>query len=70
MAHAQDKYYVPHGTRWPLIGSVGLFTLFVGVSTLLNGSSTAPIALLGAAILIVMMFLWFGEVIRESESGR
>jgi cytochrome c oxidase subunit 3 len=69
MAHAQDKYYVPHGTRWPLIGSVGLFTLFVGVSTLLNGSSTAPIALLGAAILIVMMFLWFGEVIRESESG-
>ena len=69
MAHAQDKYYVPHGTRWPLIGSVGLFTLFVGVSTLLNGASTAPIALLGAAILIVMMFLWFGEVIAESEAG-
>ncbi|MDH5254759.1 MAG: cytochrome c oxidase subunit 3, partial [Gammaproteobacteria bacterium] len=69
MAHAQDKYYVPHGTRWPIIGSVGLFTLFVGVSILLNGGSTAPIALLGAAILIVMMFLWFGEVIAESESG-
>ncbi len=69
MAHAQDKYYVPHGTRWPLIGSVGLFTLFVGVSMLLNGGSTAPVALLGAAILIVMMFLWFGEVIAESEAG-
>ncbi len=69
MAHAQDKYYVPHGTRWPIIGSVGLFTLFVGVSILLNGGSTAPVALLGAAILILMMFLWFGEVISESEAG-
>ena len=69
MANAQDKYYVPHGTRWPIIGSVGLFTLFVGVSILLNGGSTAPVALLGAAILIVMMFLWFGEVIGESEAG-
>jgi cytochrome c oxidase subunit 3 len=69
MAHAQDKYYVPHGTRWPLIGSVGLFTLFFGASTLLNGRSTAPVALTGAAILIVMIFLWFGEVIAESEAG-
>jgi cytochrome c oxidase subunit 3 len=69
MAHAQDKYYVPHGTRWPIIGSVGLFTLFVGVSILLNGGSTAPVALAGAAILILMMFLWFGEVIGESEAG-
>ncbi len=69
MAHAQDKYYVPHGTHWPIIGSVGLFTLFVGISILLNGGSTAPLALLGAAILILMMFLWFGEVIGESEAG-
>ncbi len=69
MAHAQDKYYVPHGTRWPIIGSIGLFFCFVGVSILLNGGSAAPLALLGAAILIVMMFLWFGEVIGESERG-
>ncbi len=69
MANAQDKYYVPHGTHWPIIGSIGLFTGFVGVSILLNGGSTAPLALLGAAILIVMMFLWFGEVIGESERG-
>ena len=70
-AHSQapDKYYVPHGTHWPIIGSVGLFIAFIGVSILLNGGSAAPVALLGAAILIVMMFLWFGEVIGESERG-
>lgn len=69
MAHAQDKYYVPHSTHWPILGSVGLFVTFIGVSTLLNGGSTAPIAILGAAIIIAMMFLWFGEVIAESERG-
>jgi cytochrome c oxidase subunit 3 len=69
MADAQDKYYVPHGTRWPIIGSVGLFTTFVGVSILLNGGSTAPMAFLGVTILVLMMFLWFGEVIGESERG-
>jgi cytochrome c oxidase subunit 3 len=69
-AHAADKYYVPHGTRWPLLGSVGLFTLFLGVSILLNGGGTGGVvALLGAAVIILMMFLWFGEVISESESG-
>ncbi len=69
MAHAQDKYFVPHGTHWPIIGSVGLFTAFLGISILLNGGSTGLVALLGAAILIVMMFLWFGQVIGESEAG-
>ena len=69
MAHTQDKYFVPHGTRWPIIGSVGLFTTFLGVSILLNGGSTGPVALLGGAILILMMFLWFGQVIGESEAG-
>ena len=71
MAHTPDKYYVPHGTKWPIIGSIGLFTLFMGVSSWLNGSGGAStwLAWGGTAIIIVMMFLWFGEVIRESESG-
>jgi len=41
MAHTPDKYYIPHGTRWPIIGSIGLTTLFVGVSNFLNGSGGA-----------------------------
>jgi cytochrome c oxidase subunit 3 len=71
MAHTPDKYYVPHGTKWPIIGSIGLFTLFMGVSNWLNGGGGAVtwLAWGGTAIIVVMMFLWFGEVIRESESG-
>ncbi|MFQ5635932.1 MAG: cytochrome c oxidase subunit 3, partial [Gammaproteobacteria bacterium] len=52
-------------------GSIGLFTLFIGVSNWLNGSGGAVtwLAWGGTAIIVAMMFLWFGEVIRESESG-
>jgi len=69
MAHAQDKYYIPHGTRWPILMSVGLFTLFLGVSIGLNGGDATWAVVAGVAIVLTMMFLWFGEVIGESEAG-
>ena len=37
MSHAEDRYYVPHGSHWPIVGSVGLLFLMVGVSSWLNG---------------------------------
>jgi cytochrome c oxidase subunit III len=66
-ATSADKYFIPHGTRWPIMGSVGLFIMFIGVSTLMNGGNGGIIALVGAAVIITMMCLWFGEVIGESE---
>ncbi|TDJ48434.1 MAG: cytochrome c oxidase subunit 3 [Gammaproteobacteria bacterium] len=71
MAHSPARYYVPHGTKWPIIGTIGLFTLFLGASNWLNGggSGSAWVAGTGVAIVIVMIFLWFGQVIKESESG-
>ena len=71
MAHAQDKYYLPHGTRWPIAGSLALFILFFGVALMLNGGGAGVWVLAaGAALLIVMMFGWFGNVIGESEAGQ
>jgi len=68
--HAEDSYYVPHSTRWPIVGSIGMITLMASAAFWVNGSSTAPWTFAaGAAILIFMMFGWFGEVIRESEGG-
>lgn len=67
---ADHHYYVPNGTWWPIIGSVGLTTLMVGFINLLNGSSNGKYAMIvGALILIYMLFGWFGEVIRESENS-
>ena len=63
-------YYIPHAARWPIVGSVGLFIWFYGFATWLNGGTLGrEIFILGTVIVVVMMFGWFGTVIRESESG-
>ena len=68
---ADNAYYVPHGTRWPIIGSIGLATMLGSAAFWLNDSPIAPWTFgLGAAILIYMLVGWFGEVIRESEDGK
>ena len=71
MANASpDSYYVPHGSRWPLTGSVGLFGIMIGASMWLNGADIGPFVFAaGFAVLIYMIFGWFGTVIGESEGG-
>jgi cytochrome c oxidase subunit 3 len=70
MAHVENSYYVPHGTRWPIIGSIALFAVMIGASTWLNGAAAGPyIFSAGMALLIYMVFGWFGQVIHESEDG-
>jgi cytochrome c oxidase subunit 3 len=70
MAHVENSYYVPHGTRWPIIGSIALFAVMIGASTWLNGATAGPyIFSAGMALLIYMVFGWFGQVIHESEDG-
>lgn len=63
-----SSYYIPHEAKWPIVGSIALFTFFAGFGTFLNGGNWFVMAA-GAAILIYMMFMWFGDVIRESEGG-
>jgi cytochrome c oxidase subunit III len=70
MAHAQSQYYVPHGSIWPILGSIGVATMMVGGATWLNGEDYgSTVLMVGAAITLIMMFGWFGTVINESESG-
>ncbi len=68
--HAEGSYYVPHGTKWPMTGSIGLATMLVSAALWLNGSDSAMWTFyVGLAIIIYMVFGWFGQVIRESEAG-
>ena len=69
-AHAPDHYYVPHGSHWPIVGSVGLLFLMVGVSNWLNGAELGFwIMLFGFATLITMVVGWFSTVIGENQQG-
>src|SRR5210317_2420571 len=68
--HTDEHYYVPHGSHWPAVGSLGLLFLMVGVSSWLNGADFGfYVMLTGFAIIIFMVTGWFGEVIGESQSG-
>ncbi len=70
-AQAQDKYYLPHGTNWPILGSIALFTLFTGASILLNDGPIGQWLLAAGLLLIIyMIFRWFGQVIGESQAGQ
>ena len=71
-AHSDGKiYYVPPPSIWPLVGSVALLTLAVGFALLLNKMTAGAYVLaLGTGILLLMLFGWFGDVIRESLSGK
>ncbi len=63
-------YYVPHGSRWPIFGSVAMFIMMFGAANLMNEAATGgPLLILGSVLIIVMLFGWFGDVIRESLQG-
>jgi len=67
---AVKTYYVPHPSRWPIIGACALLLSAVGAATWVNRGAAGPYILAaGAALLIYMLFGWFGAVIRESEAG-
>ncbi|ALN83784.1 cytochrome c oxidase subunit III family protein [Lysobacter capsici] len=74
MAHAHTPdaniYFVPHSSRWPFLGSIGLFTTMIGVASWLNEVSWGkPTFFVGIAMMIGVLFGWFGDVIRESVRG-
>src|SRR5690606_1934628 len=74
MAQAQTPdaniYFVPHSSRWPFLGSIALFVAMVGFATWLNDVSWGRATfLIGVALLVAVLFGWFGDVIRESVRG-
>ncbi len=71
MGNAQPGgYYFAPPSHWPIVGSVALLTMAVGGVLLMNSMGGGGIVFgIGAAILVYMLFGWFGTVIRESQGG-
>jgi cytochrome c oxidase subunit III len=70
MSHDQETYYVPHGSHWPIVGSFGLLFSVGGAALWLDEINSGKFIMFGGiALLLVMMFGWFGTVIRESLKG-
>ena len=71
MGNAQPGgYYFAPPSHWPIVGSVALLIMAFGGVMLMNAIGGGGIVFgVGAAILVYMLFGWFGTVIRESQSG-
>tara|TARA_B100001105_G_scaffold52635_1_gene39834 strand:- start:187 stop:1071 length:885 start_codon:yes stop_codon:yes gene_type:complete len=72
------RYYVPHSSRWPIIGSSALAVLAFGAVNFIQQSTDkveteasfgAPIFYIGLALIAYMFFGWFRTVISESVGG-
>ena len=69
MSSSTGGYYLPAPSHWPIVGSVGMFLMLFGFASFLHGGTSLTM-IAGAAIIVVMLFGWFGTVINESLSGK
>ena len=75
MSDAAGSYYLPEPSKWPVVGSIGLFLTTGGFAYALttgteSGLGNMAIMYVGFAIMAYMLFGWFGQVIDESEAGK
>ena len=72
------RYYVPHSSVWPIVGSIALFLTTFGAATFIHqstekvpteGSYGQWILYLGLVLIASMLFGWFRTVIKESLRG-
>jgi cytochrome c oxidase subunit 3 len=67
-AGGTPAYYIPQPSHWPVVGSVALLLMGMGAAFWMNSIGAGPwMVAAGFVVLLVMLFGWFGSVIRESE---
>ena len=72
MSHpaSTNRYFVPDPSYFPLVGSVALLLLAGGAVLTFNSVANGGFLLAaGFAVLVYMLFGWFGRVIGESQRG-
>jgi cytochrome c oxidase subunit III len=68
-AHAKNHdYHLVDPSPWPFIGSVAAFITAVGAVMWMH-NSTSAIMLVGFALVLYTMFMWWRDVINEAHKG-
>ena len=67
--HGQDNYYVPDPSPWPITAMLSVFLMLCGTALAINGVGFGTWGIVaGFALLVLMFFGWFGDVIKENMS--
>jgi cytochrome c oxidase subunit 3 len=65
--HGPTDYYVPDPSPWPITAMLSVFLMLAGTALFINDVSAGGwMILAGSALLIVMFYGWFGDVIKEN----
>src|SRR5262249_22283105 len=63
-------YYVPSPSHWPITATCALLLVTGGAAAWMNRAAAGPYIFAGGlAVLLYVLYGWFGSVIRESEGG-
>lgn len=69
--HGPNDYYVPDSSPWPIIAMLAVFLMLAGTALTINEVGFGGwMILAGFALLVVMFYGWFGQVIKENLSDR
>ncbi len=63
------SYYVPASSKWPILAGLALGAMLIGMGILLVFGRGSYIMALGAVAVLVIMGLWFHDVVKESRGG-
>jgi len=65
-----NVYFVPAQSKWPFVGSIAMMVTMVGVASWLNDAGWGRWTFyVGIAMLVLTLFWWFSDVVRESQAG-
>jgi cytochrome c oxidase subunit 3 len=69
--HANGShYYVPGPSKWPFLAGASIFLAMAGAAAWVNSYAWGQYAnVAGILALLVVLYNWFGDAIKESESG-
>src|SRR5690554_147769 len=63
------SYYVPATSRWPILGSLALGLMMIGIGMVLVHDRGTPVMAVGILAVLAVMGLWFRDVVKESRQG-
>ncbi|MDN3526507.1 cytochrome c oxidase subunit 3 [Halomonas sabkhae] len=64
------SYYVPASSKWPILACIGLGAMMLGTGlVLVYGGAGMPVMLVGLVGVLLVMALWFRDVVLESRQG-
>jgi cytochrome c oxidase subunit III len=68
-AHAKNHdYHLVDPSPWPFVGSMSALILAIGAIVWMHGS-TPIVALIGLALVLYTMFMWWRDIIIEAHKG-